>query len=73
MSTFIIIYGLVILLGVCLVGGGIVLLVKNYPDRINSSQNFRKTTQRRTSPIKKTNEHIQEILKDFEEKWRNPQ
>ncbi|MCD4752839.1 MAG: hypothetical protein K8R40_07195 [Anaerolineaceae bacterium] len=73
MSTFIMIYGLVILLGVCLVGSGVVLLVKNFPDKIKDAANFRKSTPGKQSPIKRTNEQIQEILRDFEEKWRNPQ
>ena len=72
MSTFIMIYVLLILLGVCLVGAGVILLVRNFPDKIKNYTNFRKSTPRKQSPLKNTNEQIQEILRDFEKKWRNP-
>lgn len=73
MSAYVMIYGLLILLGVCLIGSGVVLLVKNFPDKIKNAKNFRKATPGKQSPIKRTNEQIQEMLRDFEDKWRNPQ
>ena len=73
MSTFIIVYGLFILLGMCLVGGGVFLLVKNLPDKFKNTAKFRNSTSRKQSRGKNANEQVQEMLRDFEEKWRNHQ
>ena len=73
MSTFIIVYGLFILLGMCLVGGGVILLIKNLPDKFKNTTKFRNSTPRRQSRGKNANDQVQEMLRDFEEKWRNHQ
>ena len=64
---------IIMAVGILLVGSGVYLLIKNYPKQAQKSKTYQAKPRKTKENLRDANEQIQDLLRDFEEKWRNRQ